>query len=71
MRQKAKGEAEGIVRNAERQIQLETTRALQLIRAEAVELSVSIASKLLQRNVTKEDNEQLIAAALQEVEKRH
>ena len=71
MRQKAKGEAEGIVRNAERQIQLETTRALQLIRTEAVELSVTIASKLLQKNVTKEDNEQLITAALQEVEKRH
>ena len=71
MRQKAKSEAEGIVRNAERQIQLETTRAVQLIRAEAVDLSVAIASKLLQKNVTKEDNEQLITAALQEVEKRH
>jgi F-type H+-transporting ATPase subunit b len=67
MRQKAKGEAEGIVRNAERQIQLETTRALQLIRTEAVELSVSIASKLLQKNVTKEDNERLIAEALEHV----
>jgi F-type H+-transporting ATPase subunit b len=71
MRQKAKGEAEGIVRNAERQIQLETTRALQLIRAEAVDLSVTIASKLLQKNVTKEDNERLIAEALDQVEKRH
>jgi F-type H+-transporting ATPase subunit b len=67
MRQKAKGEAEGIVRNAERQIQLETTRALQLIRAEAVDLSVTIASKLLQKNVTKEDNERLITEALKEI----
>jgi F-type H+-transporting ATPase subunit b len=67
MRQKAKAEAEGIVRTAERQIQLETTRALQQIRREAVDLSVMIASKLLQRNVTKEDNERLIEEALKEI----
>jgi F-type H+-transporting ATPase subunit b len=67
MRQKAKTEAEGIVRTAERQIQLETTRALQQIRREAVDLSVMIASKLLQRNVTMEDNERLIEEALKEI----
>src|SRR3954467_15983327 len=44
MRQKARAEADGIVRNAERQIQLETARALQQIRTEAVDLSVQIAS---------------------------
>ncbi len=60
MRQKAKAEADGIVRNAERQIQLETQRALQQIRQEAVDLSVMIASKILRRNLTKEDNEKLI-----------
>lgn len=70
MRQKAKAEAEGIMRNAERQIQLETGRAIQQIRAEAVDLSVSIASKILQRNITKEDNERLIADALTQVETR-
>ncbi len=70
MRQKAKAEAEGIMRNAERQIQLETGRAIQQIRAEAVDLSVSIASKILQRNITKEDNERLIADALKQVETR-
>src|SRR5207249_3470579 len=32
IKQKARGEAEGIVRGAERQIQLETTRAVQQIR---------------------------------------
>src|SRR6185503_4502147 len=45
MKQKARAEADAIVRNAERQIQLETTRALQQIRQEAVDLSVMIASK--------------------------
>ncbi len=68
IRQKAKAEAEGILRNAERQIQLETARALQQIRAEAVDLSVTIASKIIQRNITKEDNERLIADALKQVE---
>jgi F-type H+-transporting ATPase subunit b len=68
MRQKAKAEADGIVKNAERQIQLETTRALQQIRHEAVDLSVMIASKLLQRNLSKEDNERLIQEALSQVE---
>jgi F-type H+-transporting ATPase subunit b len=68
MRQKAKAEAEGIMRNAERQIQLETGRAIQQLRAEAVDLSVSIASKILQRNISKEDNERLISDALKQVE---
>lgn len=68
MRQKAKAEADGIVRNAERQIQLETQRALQQIRHEAADLSVMIASKILGRNLTKEDNEKLIEEALKQVE---
>lgn len=71
MKQKARSEAEGIVRNAERQIQLETARALQQIRQEAVDLSVMIASKLIQRNLSKKDNEKLIAAALEQVERQH
>ena len=70
IRQKARGEADVIVKNAERQIQLETSRALEQIRHEAVELSVMIASKIIQRNLTKEDNERLIDDALKQVEGR-
>ena len=70
IRQKARGEADVIVKNAERQIQLETSRALGQIRHEAVELSVMIASKIIQRNLTKEDNERLIDDALKQVEGR-
>jgi F-type H+-transporting ATPase subunit b len=68
LREKAKAEAEAIVKNAERQIQLETARALQQIRTEAVDLSVMIASKLIQKNLTKEDNERLIEEALKQVQ---
>jgi F-type H+-transporting ATPase subunit b len=71
MKQKARAEADAIVKNAERQIQLETGRAIQQIRREAVDLSVMIASKLIQRNLTKEDNERLIEEALKQVEPRH
>jgi F-type H+-transporting ATPase subunit b len=67
LREKAKSEAENLIKNAERQIQLETARALQQIRSEAVDLSVMIASKLIGRNLTKEDNERLIEEALKQV----
>src|SRR3954447_11026594 len=68
MRQKAQQEAAGIVKNAQKQIELETTRALQQIRHEAVDLSIAIASKLLQRNVSKEDNERLIEDTFKQLE---
>src|SRR3954464_6125350 len=68
IRAKARTEADHIVKNAERQIQLETSRALEHIRREAVELSVMIASKIIQRNLTAEDNQRLIDEALQQVE---
>ena len=64
LREKARAEAEGIIKNAERQIQLETARALEQIRHEAADLSVAIASKLIRKNITREDNERLIDDAL-------
>ena len=70
IRAKARTEADHIVKNAERQIQLETARALEQIRREAVDLSVMIASKIIQRNLSKEDNERLIDEALKQVESR-
>src|SRR6266571_3124672 len=70
IKQKARAEADHIVKNAERQIQLETSRALEQIRREAVDLSVMIASKIIQRNLSKEDNERLIDEALRQVETR-
>jgi F-type H+-transporting ATPase subunit b len=70
MKVKARAEAANIVQSAERQIRLETGRALQQIRHEAADLSVMIASKLIQRNLSKEDNEKLIEDALRQVETR-
>jgi F-type H+-transporting ATPase subunit b len=70
LKQKAQAEASGIVKNAERQIELETARALQQIRAEAVDLSVALASKLLERNLSKADNERLIEETFKQIEER-
>jgi F-type H+-transporting ATPase subunit b len=68
LKQKAQAEAANVVKNAERQIELETARALQQIRAEAVDISVAIAAKILQRNVSKEDNQRLIEETFKQIE---
>jgi F-type H+-transporting ATPase subunit b len=67
LRAKARDEADGIIKNAERQIQQQTDRSLAQIREEAVELSIGIASKLIQRNIVKEDNDALIENALKQI----
>jgi F-type H+-transporting ATPase subunit b len=68
IKQKGRAEADHILKNAERQIQLETNRALVQIRHEAADLSVMIASKIIQRNLSKEDNERLIDEAIKQIE---
>jgi F-type H+-transporting ATPase subunit b len=69
LKQKAQADAATLVKNAERQIQLETTRAVEQLRREAVDLSVTIASKILQRNVSQADNERLIDDTLRQLER--
>ena len=68
LRQQAQQQAQAIVENAERQIQQERDRALQQIRQEAVDMSLMIASKLIRRNLTAEDNASLIDEALKQVQ---
>ncbi|MGH9257161.1 MAG: F0F1 ATP synthase subunit B [Vicinamibacterales bacterium] len=70
LKQKSRAEAAAIIKNAERQIQMETARAVQQIRREAIDLSVSIASKILKRQVSKADHEGLIEETLKQVETR-
>ncbi len=64
MRKTARDDAAAILKNAGREIQLETARALQQLRHEAVDLSVAIASKLLRRNISAADNAALIQDAI-------
>ena len=67
-RQKAVADAAALVKTAERDIQLQTTRAVEQIRREAIDLSVAIASKLLQRNVSAADNDKLLDEMIKQVE---
>lgn len=60
IRQKARAEAASIVSAAERRIELEAARARQQVRREAADLSILIASKLIRRNLSPEDNRALI-----------
>ena len=69
LRTRAAAEAATITRNAERQIQQETARAIGQLRQEAIDLSVAIASKLLRRTVTREDNERLIQDVIEKLDK--
>jgi F-type H+-transporting ATPase subunit b len=68
LRQQAQTEADAMIKKTQREIEAQTAQAVRQIRQEAVDLSVTIASKLLQRNLTKADNEKLVADALKEIE---
>jgi F-type H+-transporting ATPase subunit b len=68
MKQKARTESEGIIREARNQIEAETNRALRSIRSEIADLSVHIASKLIQRSFTREDDLKLIEETLNQID---
>ena len=70
LKEQAREESATLVKKAERQIELETARALQQIRQETVDLSLSIASKVIGRNLSKDDNERLIEDALKQIESK-
>lgn len=68
LKQKAKDEADNILRNAQQQIQLQTRQAIQQIRHEVADIAVLLTSKLLERNIAKEDNARLIDDTLKQIE---
>lgn len=68
MKQKAKNEADAIVREAQRQIDIKTGEALRQIRNQVADLSLTIASKFIQRNLSKEDNDKLVAETLKQMD---
>ena len=68
LKQKAKDEADALVRGAQRQIQLETARAVQQVRHEVVDLSLAVASKLIKKNLTQKDNDAMIQEALTQID---
>jgi F-type H+-transporting ATPase subunit b len=69
LRESARTEAATILRNAEKQIELQTLQAVRQIRSEAADLAVLIAEKLIGRNLSREDNERLIAQTIDELDR--
>ena len=59
-KQKARAEAASILASAQRQIESEAVRARDEVRREAAGLAVAIASKLIRRNISVEDNRAMI-----------
>ena|SRR6185436_11716019 len=70
LKQKARADAEQIVKNAEREIDQQTARAVERIRHESIDLSVAIASKILQRNVSAADTDRLMEETFREIQAR-
>ena len=68
IRQKAKAQADSILLNAEKQIQVETEKAIAVLKSDVVDLSLVVASKLIRRNLSKEDNQSLIEESLKQFE---
>ncbi len=65
---KAKEKSDEIVANAQNIIVAEKNRAIKEIKSEAVDISINIASKLIEKNLTIEDNKTLIEDALKRIQ---
>ena len=67
--QDAKEKAKVIADNAEKQILVEKEKAIEEIKSEVVNLSLSVAEKLIKKNISAEDNKALIDESLSQVKK--
>ncbi len=65
---KAKQEADSQLEKAKVQINVEKDKALQDIRKEVVNLSIDVAEKIIKKNLSKEDNVELINSSLENIE---
>ena len=66
---KAKDEADKIRKDAQHQIQVEKDRAITDIKKEVVDLSISVAEKLINKNISEQDNSSLIEESLKKIKK--
>ena len=69
MESKAKEKAVSIIDQAEKQILAEKEKAIIEIRGEVATLSIEIAEKLIRKNLSKEDNMELINETLDQARK--
>lgn len=64
----ARSRAESIIENAEKQIQVERQKIIGHIRNELVDISVTLASKLIRKNISQEDDKNLIEESLNQIQ---
>ena len=65
----AKDQAKSILTDAEKQIRIEKHKAIEEIKSEVVDLSLSVATKLIKKNISREDNQTLIDESLENITK--
>jgi len=65
----AKEKANMVITDAEKQIQVEKEKAIAEIKSEVVNLSLSVAEKLIRRNLNADDNKAIIDETLSHVKK--
>ena len=66
---KAKKEADGQLEKAKNQISVEKDKALLEIRREIVDLSITVAEKIIKKNISKDDNASIIEDSLNKLDK--
>lgn len=67
----ARQQADILMKNAEKQIQAETEKAITEIKREVVDLSLEVARKLIRKNLTKDDNQAFINETINTISKRN
>ena len=65
--EKAQSKSDALLVDAKNQIQIEKDRAIADVKAEVVNLSMEVAQKLIKKNLTKEDNINLINESLSSI----
>ena len=66
---KAKKAADKIREEAEKQINVEKEKAISEIKKEVVQISISVAEKLINKNLSESDNKSLIEESLKKINK--
>ena len=68
LKQSARAEADTILVEAEKQIQVEKEKAVAQIKNEVVELSLLVASRLISKSLSREDSQSLVEESLRKFE---
>jgi F-type H+-transporting ATPase subunit b len=67
-KKRARAEADAMIGDAKRQIASEKAQAIGDLRNQVAELAIMIATKVLERNVSREDNDKLVEDTLKRLE---